>query len=133
MTWKQLIGWHTLQRENSLYKIVFFFFFLPQIHTEIRSLTDRRRKMAKPLFISLTIFLFIFNLVPSYALYGSSSPVLQLTPANFNKKVRIVKFYIFTWKPIRHFVFDSGYMNRVTLEFLLLFDSYVFIFVDLSV
>ncbi|CAI8586514.1 unnamed protein product [Vicia faba] len=43
--------------------------------------------MAKPLFIALTTFLFVFNLVPSYALYGSSSPVLQLTPANFNKKV----------------------------------------------
>ncbi|PNX92037.1 protein disulfide isomerase-like 2-3-like [Trifolium pratense] len=44
--------------------------------------------MAKLSFIALTIFLSIFNnLLSSYALYGSSSPVLQLTPSNFKSKV----------------------------------------------
>lgn len=42
--------------------------------------------MAKLSFIAVTIFLFN-NLILSHALYGSSSPVLQLTPNNFKSKV----------------------------------------------
>ena len=42
--------------------------------------------MAKLSFIALTIFLFN-NLILSQALYGSSSPILQLTPNNFKSKV----------------------------------------------
>ncbi|XP_014502804.1 protein disulfide-isomerase like 2-2 [Vigna radiata var. radiata] len=40
-----------------------------------------------PFFVSFPLLLIIFNLVPSYALYGASSPVLQLTPSNFKSKV----------------------------------------------
>lgn len=38
-------------------------------------------------FISFPLLLFIFNIAPSYALYGASSPVLQLTTSNFKSKV----------------------------------------------
>ncbi|WCJ37479.1 Protein disulfide-isomerase like 2-2 [Euphorbia peplus] len=38
-----------------------------------------------PFFIALSILLLSFNL--TYALYGSSSPVLQLNPSNFKSKV----------------------------------------------
>ncbi|KAG2391115.1 hypothetical protein LR48_Vigan07g050100 [Vigna angularis] len=41
-----------------------------------------------PFFVSFPLLLIIFNLAPSsYALYGASSPVLQLTPSNFKSKV----------------------------------------------
>ncbi|KAG4953213.1 hypothetical protein JHK82_038838 [Glycine max] len=40
-----------------------------------------------PFLVSLPLLLFIFNLTPSHALYGASSPVLQLTPSNFKSKV----------------------------------------------
>jgi hypothetical protein len=54
--------------------------------------------MAKLSFIALTIFLSIFNnLLSSYALYGSSSPVLQLTPSNFKSKVNFRFLFVFQW------------------------------------
>ncbi|CAL0307534.1 unnamed protein product [Lupinus luteus] len=38
--------------------------------------------------VLLSLFLSICNIfVPSFALYGASSPVLQLTPSNFKSKV----------------------------------------------
>ncbi|KAG5053146.1 Protein disulfide isomerase-like 2-3 [Glycine soja] len=40
-----------------------------------------------PFLVSFSLLLFIFNLTPSYALYGASTPVLQLTPSNFKSKV----------------------------------------------
>ncbi|KAL2973496.1 hypothetical protein AAZX31_14G048700 [Glycine max] len=40
-----------------------------------------------PFLVSFPLLLFIFNLTPLHALYGASSPVLQLTPSNFKSKV----------------------------------------------
>ncbi|RHN57287.1 putative protein disulfide-isomerase [Medicago truncatula] len=56
-------------------------FHPPQIHSSIYDSST----MAKLSFIAVTIFLFN-NLILSHALYGSSSPVLQLTPNNFKSK-----------------------------------------------
>lgn len=112
-------------------------------------------------FVALSIFLFIFNLAPSsYALYGSSSPVVQLNPSNFKSKVnQILNFSFFFIAPVRdptvlatlckwvlrkivkfciflleihlgYYAFDSEYLIRVALEFLLLLHRDAFIFLD---
>ncbi|XP_054819499.1 protein disulfide isomerase-like 2-3 [Prosopis cineraria] len=50
----------------------------------------RKLQFESPFFPALSIFLLFFlhiNSTPSYALYGSSSPVVQLNPSNFKSKV----------------------------------------------
>ncbi|KAI4305726.1 hypothetical protein L6164_029074 [Bauhinia variegata] len=47
----------------------------------------RNSHIGSPFLVSLSILLFIFGFRTSDALYGSSSPVVQLNPSNFKSKV----------------------------------------------
>ncbi|XP_061342433.1 protein disulfide isomerase-like 2-3 [Gastrolobium bilobum] len=47
----------------------------------------RRFQFGSPFGVSISILLFVFNFGSSDALYGSSSPVVQLNPSNFKSKV----------------------------------------------
>lgn len=81
-------------RESSIRKTKKGSFF----PAKIQSAKCERKKMPKsqfrtPFLVSFSLLLFIFNLTPSHALYGASSPVLQLTPSNFKSKVNQVYFF----------------------------------------
>jgi hypothetical protein len=89
--------------------------------------------MAKLSFIALTIFLSIFNnLLSSYALYGSSSPVLQLTPSNFKSKVNF-RFCFSNGYCVKLINFASFYLKSIWVFCILIDDISVLICLILSI
>jgi len=63
--------------------------------------TQRMRKFQfeLPFLVALSIFCFFISFTPSVALYGPSSPVVQLNPSNFKSKVNEIENFPICFLP----------------------------------